>query len=299
MLLHPITFSVPKDKICEKQEYKKTKIVSSLIPGDTKTYIYDTEEDYYNEYKMSFFAITMKKSGWDCMRHYEILMNGCLPYFINIEDCPRNTMYLLPKHLLVQSNSLYDAKFKSKNIDELTEDALSEYNSLREQLLDYTRNFLTTEKMVEYMLKTTNHENATKILYLSGDTGPDYLRCITLHGFKSLFGRNCHDYPKIPHIYKTGSINYKTLYGKGMTYTNLLDESSHDNHLDSTLLQDIQNKYYDIVIYGSYHRGMPYYDLISSVYQPQDIMLMCGEDIHCCNYNEFLRKGHHVFVREL
>jgi hypothetical protein len=34
-------------------------------------------------------------------------------------------------------------------------------------------------------------------------------------------------------------------------------------------------------------------------YNPEDIILLCGEDIHDCNYKEFLDKGHWVFVREL
>lgn len=41
------------------------------------TYIFENEEEYYNDYKKSLFAITRKKGGWDCMRHYEILACGC------------------------------------------------------------------------------------------------------------------------------------------------------------------------------------------------------------------------------
>jgi hypothetical protein len=297
-MLHPITFSIPKEKICENHNVK-TKILSDLIPGDEKTYIYKTEEEYYNEYKKSYFAITKKKGGWDCMRHYEILLNGCIPYFIDIEKCPKYTMYLLPKDLFIQANLLYDTKFKNKNINEITEKELNEYNILQKKLLEYTKNYLTTDKMVEYILKTTKHENVSKILYLSCDVNPDYLRCITLHGFKILFGDNCHDYPKIPHIYKSDGINYKNLYGKGITYTNLLEANLHNDNLDNTIYEDIKNKYYDIIIYGSYHRGMPYYDLIYKIYNSSEIILLCGEDIHSCNYNDFLKKDHHVFVREL
>ena len=298
-MLHPITFSIPKEKICNNNIIIKTKILSNLIPGDSTTYIYNTEEEYYNEYKKSYFAITKKKGGWDCMRHYEILANGCVPYFINIEECPQNTMFLLPKELFIEANQLYDNKFKNKNIDEITDEDINTYNILQQNLLEYTKNFLTTDKIVEYILKKTNHENVSKILYLSGDTNPDYLRCITLHGFKTVFGNKCHDYPKIPHIYKSDSINYKNLYGKGITYTNLLDPSLNSNNLDNTIQGDINNKYYDIVIYGSYHRGMPYYDLISKIYNPNEIILLCGEDTHNCNYHEFLKKGHSIFVREL
>jgi hypothetical protein len=297
-MLHPISFSIPHEKICDVDSVK-TKILSNLIPGDNSTYIYDTEEDYYNEYKKSYFAITKKKGGWDCMRHYEILANGCIPYFINIEQCSINSMYSLPKKLLIEANILFDSKFKNKNINEITEQEIYEYGILQKKLLEYTKQNLTTDKTVEYILQKANYENVSKILYLSGDTGPDYLRCITLHGFKKKFGNMCHDYPKIPHIYKSNSINYKNLYGKGFTYTNLLEQNLHNDELDNTIHEDIKNKHYDIIVYGSYHRGMPYYDLVCEIYKPHEIILLCGEDIHCCNYNDFLKKGHTVFVREL
>ena len=283
-MLYPINFSIPKEKMCETFNVK-TKLLSDLIPGNIETYIYNNEEEYYNEYKISYFAITKQKGGWDCMRHYEILANGCIPYFIDIEDCPNNTMTLLPKELLIEGNNLYN-KLKIKNINELNEEDINEYNVLR-------------LKIAEYILHKTNFRNAKKILYLSGDTNPDYLRCLTLHGFKTLFGSDCHDYPKIPHIYKSDNINYKLLYGKGITYTNLLNLVLHNEKLDDTILEDIKNKYYDIIIYGYYHRGMPYYNLISNIYNSNEIILICGEDLHCYTYNYFINKGNYVFVREL
>lgn len=287
-----INFSIPKEKLCETYTVK-TKFVSDLIPGIPSTYIYDTEKEYYDEYKQSYFAMTKLKGGWDCMRHYEILANGCIPYFIDIENCPKNTMTLLPKELLIEGNKLYN-KFKNMN-----EEEINEYNILRAKLLEHTKKYLTTDKMAEYILEKTNFGDVKKILYLSGNVDPDYLRCLTLHGFKSILGSDCHDYPKISHIYKSNDINFKNLYGKGMTYTNLLEPILHNDKLDDTIIQDINNKYYDVVIYGSYHRGMPYYDLISNIYKPNEIILICGEDLHNCNYNEYTDKGHFVFVREL
>ena len=52
-------------------------------------------------------------------------------------------------------------------------------------------------------------------------------------------------------------------------------------------------------IYGSYHRGMLAYDIVSKYYKPIEIILLCGEDIHNCDYQKWLEKGHNVFVREL
>jgi hypothetical protein len=295
-MLFSITFSIPESKIVDNIPFKK-KILSELVPGEINTYIYNTEETYYQQYQDSFFAITKKKAGWDCMRHYEIIANGCLPYFIDIENCPENTMALLPKDLFIQANHLYLSKFINKTIENLSTNTIDEYNLLVRKFLDHLKNHLTTKNMANYILQKTNHNNATKILYLSGNTLPDYLRCLLLHGFKELLGDKCHDFPIIPHLYN--SYNQDNLYGNGFTYARLLGPELHQPELDTTILQDIENKYYDIVIYGSYHRGMPYYDLVRKHYQTNEIILLCGEDIHYCDNHHYLSIGHPIFIREL
>jgi len=296
-MIHPISFSIPSEKIITGPVIK-TKIMSDLIPGDMRTYVYNTETEYYDEYRRSYFAVTTKKAGWDCLRHYEILANGCIPYFGGIQHCPVFTMYLLPRDLFLRGGLLWD-KFRTKTIDELTPELISEYNQLQKELLEYTKAHLTTEKMATYILNKSNHQNASKILYLSGRTDPDYLRCVTLHGFKQLLGTNCHDFPKIPHIYKSDTIDYSKLYGKGISYTNLLGQEMHDVTLNDELEAKIKSKFFDIIIYGSYHRGMPFYDLACETYKPSEIILLCGDDIHKCTFSQFTDKGHHVFVREL
>jgi len=297
-MIFPITFAIPESKIVEDIPLKK-KILSELIPGDLNTYIYNNEEEYYRQYQESFFAITKKKAGWDCMRHYEIIANGCLPYFIDIENCPENTMALLPKDLFVQANQLYLSKFIDKPMEGLSLDVIEEYNLLVHKFLDYLRSNLTTTKIAKYILNKTNHENVTKILYLSGNTLPDYLRCLLLQGFKELLGDKCHDFPIIPHLYNSFDSNNNDIYGKGFTYSRLLAPELHQNDLDANIEQDISNKYYDIVIYGSYHRGMPYYDLVRKYYQTSEIILLCGEDIHYCDNHYYLSCGHPMFIREL
>lgn len=106
--LLPISFSIPESKII-KQVPIKTKDFAFIHPGSCeshwpqdsrKTHIYTKEEDYYNDYQQSRFAFTCKKGGWDCMRHYEILANGCIPIFTDIENCPRLTLTTLDKSAL-------------------------------------------------------------------------------------------------------------------------------------------------------------------------------------------------------
>ena len=38
-------------------------------------------KNYNIMYQNSIFALTYKKAGWDCFRHYEILMNAVFLFF--------------------------------------------------------------------------------------------------------------------------------------------------------------------------------------------------------------------------
>src|SRR5579872_430226 len=92
----PIEFTIPEIKIVTKIP-NKDKDFASLIPGKLDTYVYNSEETYYEDYQRSYFAITTKKGGWDCLRHYEILSQGCIPYFVDLDKCDLDTMHFFPR----------------------------------------------------------------------------------------------------------------------------------------------------------------------------------------------------------
>ena len=275
---YPINFSIHASKIVDFDTIvsKKTKLLSNIIPY--KPYSYNTEKDYYNEYQSSLFAITQKKHGWDCLRHYEILMNGCIPYFVDIDKCPTYTMTTFPFALVKSAMLLYDKmKLEERPLENI--ENVNQCLSFIKLLLEYTKTHLTNEAVVKYVLKTSGHENANSVLFLGGDISPDYLRCLTLTGLKDYFRDKCHDFKKIPHIYNDyPESNLGYLYGKGMTYAKIVDSSYRNNELDETVIRDILNHRYDIVIYGSLHRGLIYYDLVSKIYKPNEIIIFCGED---------------------
>lgn len=295
-LVFPITFSIPESKMVTTLP-PKTKTMSGQIPTNTKTYTYEREADYYGEYQSSYFATTKKKGGWDCLRHYEIVANGCLPYFENDPtECPNRTMALWSKTLWMDARRLYDA-WKGTPEDHNT------WERLMNQSMDHVKKHLTTKRIADYLLDTTGHHQTQRILFLSGDLYPDYLRCLTLHGLKERMGAHCHDYPQVSHLYENCSIPNASLYGKGMTYAKLLDPSLHDDRLDATVEKDIADKVYDLIIYGSVHRGMPFYEQVASIYEPHQIILLCGEDIHDNHWIDciptWISKGHFLLVREL
>ena len=137
--LIPIHFAIPEVKITTNK-LDKTQEYGSIIPGQGG-YIFDIEQDYYNDYNKSYFGVTMKKAGWDCMRHYEILANNCIPYFIDLYECPKNTLTNLPKELLLESKEL------ANNFDEL------KYFNILDEIFNYTKSNLTTKELAKYVLE--------------------------------------------------------------------------------------------------------------------------------------------------
>ena len=137
--LIPINFGIPTCKLANPNK-NKTQEYAICIPGKPETYIFENEKAYYEDYQKSYYGVTMKKGGWDCMRHYEILGNYCIPYFIGLEDCPKNTLVNLPKELLLEGKEL------ANNFDE------QKYFSILNGLFDYTKNNLTTNAIAKYIL---------------------------------------------------------------------------------------------------------------------------------------------------
>ena len=60
------------------------------------------------------------KRGWDCLRHYEIIAAGCLPYFPGIVKKPSTIMTNYPVELQIRINDIFESIILSdENIDSL------------------------------------------------------------------------------------------------------------------------------------------------------------------------------------
>lgn len=111
----PVAFSFPKYWKMDPEyfESEKRSILAHNDPRDRSTYIYQNEKEYYRQYSRSLFAFTMKKAGWDCMRHYEILGSNAVPYFWGIEDKPTTIMCNWPIELQLDANKLFERLHQS------------------------------------------------------------------------------------------------------------------------------------------------------------------------------------------
>lgn len=139
--LFPISFAIPTSKVNFNKD--KLKDFSYITPLNRKTYIYNNEEDYYKDYNEARLGVTVKKAGWDCMRHYEILANGCLPYFIDIEKCPNQTMVHFPKELCIDLITQMTTKSTP-----------AVYENLVDKFEQHLLNNNTTKALANYFTKT-------------------------------------------------------------------------------------------------------------------------------------------------
>jgi len=182
----PISFSIPEEKICEPMD--RSFDFAPLVPAfahcddpHEKSYIYENEEEYYKDYQQSHFAYTCKKGkegsngSWDCMRHYEILACGCVPFFTDIELCPRTILERFPKTLCMQAKQIQGVYPGTKtpyapnmntfigtskmilpgeergriDFDQFDEKS---YLDIRNQLHEYTKTRLTTKNEAQRLL---------------------------------------------------------------------------------------------------------------------------------------------------
>lgn len=105
--VHPIHFAIPREKIVQDMP-RKNFLMAPMDPLDATTYIYKSEESYYSQYAESYYAATMMKAGWDCLRHYEIMSQMCIPYFRCFDQCPPTIMHDLPRAELRLVQELFD-----------------------------------------------------------------------------------------------------------------------------------------------------------------------------------------------
>lgn len=97
--LEPCGISYPAEKIVDaipaKSQDFQTHIVDLDVGerlgrrlADTRDKVYDDEADYLADLRASRFGVTVKRAGWDALRHLEIAAAGAVPCFRDLERKP-------------------------------------------------------------------------------------------------------------------------------------------------------------------------------------------------------------------
>jgi len=153
---HPISLAIPEEMIQSPKPKDQLYSAKNVPSHNRANYRCATNEEYYEDFTRSYFGVTCKKGGWDCMRHYEILAASCVPYFVDIEGVPDRTMTNFPKDLCKEAAKLISINFNVQRCSGLSvgssEFDHDEYDNLQGKLFEYTKQHLITTKLAKYVL---------------------------------------------------------------------------------------------------------------------------------------------------
>lgn len=304
---HNIVFGIPEQEIVDCVPQKAFNF-AHVIPGQLETYVFGSDEyEYKRNYRESYYGYTRKKSGWDCMRHYEILASGAMPYFTDLHIAPHTVMSLLPRSLIMEGMRIRGVN--GTHIDHATFDYVA-YSSVACRALEYTRRYLSTKAIAQYVLEVMGKPLAQSILLMSQKPDPDYMRDLLVHGMRELLGAGAVDVPAFDFMYETPAgeppkqLNQgENLYGQGFSYAHRLPRIEVDRE---NLAARIAAREFDAVIYACVEGGLPYLEDVLAHYDASSIAIVNGEDWKWWTHiehpdfsqNKLLGKAVH-FVREL
>lgn len=94
--IRPLSFSVPAQYVVSGKPQKQKTFVKHIVDPDVRRRVatsscdkpFQHEGDYVADIRASRFGITMKRAGWDCLRHYEVAANGAVPCFRHLTRKP-------------------------------------------------------------------------------------------------------------------------------------------------------------------------------------------------------------------
>ena len=324
--VYSLSYGIP-DECMVSEIPKKKRFLAPYIPGSKYTFGVGQEEEYYQMYRDSMFAITQKKGGWDCLRHYEIMANGCMPIFMGLDKCPEATLHGFPKELVkgaMDKLSVWDEKG---------------YEEYMGRMMNHIRGYLSCSALAIRFLRVMGDKSGKKIrkvLMLCGHSGVNYSRELLWIGLKRML--DCRwdgtgeryeefavDYPRMSFLYNDFPLERcGELYGNGFTYSRRIDARTkvgswgggENVWTDERIRESILSKEWDVVLYGKVGpdeleggsiESMPFWGEVSGCYGPNEIAFLYGGD-ECQDMTTANRYSAHLlrhvahgicFVREI
>ena len=243
--VHPISFAYPTSRY---ERYRRLRAqpkvwaehegsgFSRVVPG--RAYGFQREADYMAEYASSFYAVTYRKAGWDCLRHLEILAAGALPYFVDLDLAPELTLHTFPKALVLRAMQLPGVPSQAAvrhaikhglpiRLNRSTFDA-GAYHRLRRSVLAHFESRMLTRSLPAQALIVPGAPSSHRLprIYMSSarSNGTDYLRDMMLIGLLEQPGRFVvHTNFDASHLFDDyPPAAAAALYGRGFTYTRAL-----------------------------------------------------------------------------
>jgi len=146
------------------------------------------------------------------MRHLEIMANGAVPFFPDLDKMPRLTMQHYPKALFQEARTFPGVHFEGDIIAPTSysvnrsEFDFEKYFALASEILKFSREHLTTRAMASYILRVVGvrDPDVLRQALIVTHCVDDYVQDATLHGLKLLLGKRLVDVVPEAHKYAEG-----------------------------------------------------------------------------------------------
>jgi len=217
MNIIPLSYCIPDECIVTEIPEKKH-LWAEVIPDFKETYRFgpEQESEYNQMYRESRFAFTWKKGGWDAIRHYEIIANGCIPVFRDLNSCPEKTLITFPKSIVLNA---------MKDLIPWKDEYIPKYNSYVLQLLEWCRNHMSCSANARYFIQSLKYKQLSikpRILFITCNPHVNYLRDFLFIGLWRQYqqlGGECLAWPKISYLHEDYPIeDLRRCHGMGFTY---------------------------------------------------------------------------------
>ena len=152
---------------------RKTVGFAENMPGNASTYVFRTEATYLGHYRRSLYGVTRKKTGWDSGRHLEIMASGAVPFFVDIDALPPQTLSFYPSELIRRAMALPGVRARAGGADDgrwyLNRENfwvgagfnVSQYREVAAAILTHARAHLSASAMAAHVLRTMGVDDET------------------------------------------------------------------------------------------------------------------------------------------
>lgn len=152
--MREISFSIPAEKLLTEPAPPKRRLFASHVVdpevaarlGVGTSYAFSDEAAYYADLQASRYGITVKRAGWDCLRHYEQAANSCVPCFRDLDRKPPRCA----PHGLDDTNSVCYRDFDElmRRVEAIDD---AQYASLRAGALAWARANTTVRRAEQFL----------------------------------------------------------------------------------------------------------------------------------------------------
>jgi hypothetical protein len=268
-LVLPISFGLPEGRYARAkrfQQLNKTRDFAQIIPGVKRTYIYSTEDSFYDGYAEAYYGITMKKMGWDCFRHYEIIASGSMPFFLDYSQIPSNTIHDFPVNTMKQAMELPGVPSQEEVRKHMAKNSTArlridhsvfnqaKYESLLAELIEYALDHLTWSGKAQYILSTIQRFypclTQPKVLMVTSRRC-EFMSCVV---FGALYGELGANYmsslfgPKDA-LFESLVAPPKEMYGQGFSYVNSFSDKWNETEMDKLTRQRLQDGFFNTIVF--------------------------------------------------